>query len=257
MSMIRSPLMTIDDLHLRPAQHGLQQQPLHRRLRAGAPVRVPGDGPARPDRDGDAARPRDPRQADRLPTGRARLPDGSAPGGPDDRGGHPLLVSEGILRARYRDGFEQSVLMTEGEKRRILPSRALLSARWQAPVADRVLLPAAGAHIGTRTSPAGGGQPGGGPTPGEQDPPSRRPRLPAAAVVMRDFHVVLNDLLIPTHVVHAFRRMPSTDSDSCRPPVPTHVVHPFRRMPSTSTRRHCVERGAPARGSRAGEEGAG
>ena len=32
-----------------------------------------------------------------------------------------------------------------------------------------------------------------------------------------------------------FRRMPSTHSDSCRPPVPTHVVHSFRRMSSTDS----------------------
>ncbi len=40
-------------------------------------------------------------------------------------------------------------------------------------------------------------------------------------------------VLIPTHFVHSFRRMSSTDSDSIRPPVPIHFVHPFRRISST------------------------
>lgn len=34
-----------------------------------------------------------------------------------------------------------------------------------------------------------------------QDPPRKRQRLSDAAVVMRDFHVVLNDLNIATHRV--------------------------------------------------------
>ena len=62
-------------------------------------------------------------------------------------------------------------------------------------------------------------------------------------------------LLIPTHVVHRFRRMSSTDSDPCRPPIPTDAVHRFRRMTSTPVRPRW---GAPvrlARGSRAGGEG--
>ena len=42
-------------------------------------------------------------------------------------------------------------------------------------------------------------------------------------------------LRIPTHAVHRFRRMPSTHSDSCRPPIPRHVVHRFRRMSSTDS----------------------
>lgn len=33
------------------------------------------------------------------------------------------------------------------------------------------------------------------------------------------------ELLIPTHVDHRFRGMPSTDSEACRPPIPTDVVH--------------------------------
>ncbi|WP_420636478.1 hypothetical protein [Candidatus Palauibacter sp.] len=40
-----------------------------------------------------------------------------------------------------------------------------------------------------------------------QDPPSRRPQLPDAVVVLRDFRVVLNDLGVATHRVmkkHAY-----------------------------------------------------
>ena len=41
------------------------------------------------------------------------------PSSPDYPSGYAFPVSEGILRARYRDGFEQSVLMEEGEVYRL------------------------------------------------------------------------------------------------------------------------------------------
>lgn len=46
-------------------------------------------------------------------------------------------------------------------------------------------------------------------------------------------------LLIPTHFVHAFRRMPPTDSDPFRPLISTQSVHRFRRISSTRSGRRC------------------
>ena len=98
--------------------------PLHRGLRPGARVRVPGDGPARPDRDGDAARPRDPRHADRVPPGRARLPDGSAPGRGDDRRRHHGGPLHFIRRPGHR-------LLREAPRR--APDEPGLSERLRVP----------------------------------------------------------------------------------------------------------------------------
>lgn len=66
---------------------------------------------------------------------------------------------------------------------------------------------------------------------------------------------ILGLLLIPTQFVHAFRRMPSSDSDSFRPLVPTDSVHPFRRNSSTGMRRHSGRPGMSGQRTRAGGEG--
>lgn len=62
-------------------------------------------------------------------------------------------------------------------------------------------------------------------------------------------------VLIPTHFVHSFRRMPSTDSDSFRPLIPTQSVHRFRRISSTRLHRRCGQPGNSGRKTRADGEG--
>ena len=72
-----------------------------------------------------------------------------------------------------------------------------------------------------------------------------------AMLVSRGFSGEQLQVLIPTHFVHRFRRMPSTDSDSIRPLIPTQSVHRFRRMSTTRMRRDRSEPGKRAHRSRA------
>ena len=84
------------DLSLRSWEHGFQQRPLHYRLRAGRQFGISRHGTPRPDRTGDAARPRHPGKADRRATGRAGVP--NPPLSRTCRGGERVRCPVGLVR---------------------------------------------------------------------------------------------------------------------------------------------------------------